>query len=252
MITSFIQDSADKHLPSKTSRTVSSVPWITSEIRRKIRRRNKIHSKAKKTDSKKLRSKFETLRREIKDDIRKQHDLYVNNLVGDVKANLRDFYLYINSQKKDNQGIPPFKRRRGTGITASEIEQTGELYGQFTDVFNKSDHIEVPFLSRSAPFMDDIVVSNEGVTKLLKGLNPSKALGPDELHPRVLKELATELGPVFAHLFQKSLDTGERVKSPKNGLLQIYVPSIKRVTGLSHVITVPSHWLVYLASYSNT
>ena len=142
MITSFIQDSADKHLPSKTSRTVSSVPWITSEIRWKIRRRNKIHSKAKTTDSKKLRSKFKTLSREIKDDIRKQHDLYVNNLVGDVKANLRDFYRYINSQKKGNQGILPLKRRRETGITASEIEQTEELYGQFTDVFNKSDHIE--------------------------------------------------------------------------------------------------------------
>ena len=47
------------------------------------------------------------------------------------------------------------------------------------------------------------------MTKLLKGLNPSKALGPDELHPRVLKELAMELGPVFAHLFQQSIDTGE-------------------------------------------
>ena len=68
--------------------------------------------------------------------------------------------------------------------------------------------------------MDNIVVSKEGITKLLKALNPSKAvfmtslspskaLGPDELPPRVLKELATELGPVFAHLFQKSLDTGE-------------------------------------------
>ena len=76
-------------------------------------------------------------------------------------------------------------------------------------MFNKSDLNEVPFLSGSAPFMDDIVVSNEDVTKLLKGLNPSKALGPDELHPRVLKEFATELGLVFAHLFQKSLDTGE-------------------------------------------
>ena len=31
--------------------------------------------------------------------------------------------------------------------------------------------------------MEDIVVTKEGVTKLLKGLNPSKALGPDELHP---------------------------------------------------------------------
>ena len=54
-------------------------------------------------------------------------------------------------------------------------------------MFNKNDHSEVPFLSSSAPFMDDIVVSNEGVTKLLKSLNPSKALGSDELHPRVLK-----------------------------------------------------------------
>ena len=31
LITSFIQDSADKHILSKISRTVSSVPWITSE-----------------------------------------------------------------------------------------------------------------------------------------------------------------------------------------------------------------------------
>ena len=28
LITSFIQDSADKHIPSKTSRSVSSFPWI--------------------------------------------------------------------------------------------------------------------------------------------------------------------------------------------------------------------------------
>ena len=55
LISSFIQDSADKHIPSKTSRTASSVPWISSEIRRKIRRRNKTHAKAKKTGSKKLR-----------------------------------------------------------------------------------------------------------------------------------------------------------------------------------------------------
>ena len=34
LITSFIQDSADKHIPSKTSRSVCSVPWITPAIRR--------------------------------------------------------------------------------------------------------------------------------------------------------------------------------------------------------------------------
>ena len=71
LITSLIQDSADKHIPSNTSRTVSSVLWITSKIRRKIRRRNKTHAKAKQTGSNKLRAKFETLKREIKDDVRK-------------------------------------------------------------------------------------------------------------------------------------------------------------------------------------
>ena len=35
---------------------------------------------------------------------------------------------------------------------------------------------EVPLNKRSAPFIDSIMVSTEGVIKLLKGLNPPKAL----------------------------------------------------------------------------
>ena len=225
LITSFIQESADNQIPSKTSRSVSSFPSITSEIRRKIRRRNKTHAKAKKTGSSKLRSKFETLRREIKADVRKQHDLYVNNLVGDVKANPRDLYRCINSQKKDTQGIPPLKRKNGKGVAQSDVEKAEEFNGQFTDVFNKNEHTQVPLLDRSAPFMNDIVISKDGVIKLIKGLNPYKALGPDELHPRVLTELATELGPVFAYLFQQSMDTGE---IPKEWSLANICPLFKK------------------------
>ena len=47
LLTSFIQDSADKHIPSKTSRSVSSIPWITPETRRKIRRKNKLMQRQK-------------------------------------------------------------------------------------------------------------------------------------------------------------------------------------------------------------
>ena len=113
------------------------------------------------------------------------------------------------------------------------MEQAEEFNGQFTDVFNKSEHTQVPLPNRSAPFLKEIHVSAEGVTKLLKGLNPSKALGPDELHPRVLKELAFELGSMFAHLFQQSVDTGE---IPRNGHLQTYVPYIRKEIGLWLVI----------------
>ena len=111
-------------------------------------------------------------------------------------------------RKKHPRYSTPEKKER-KGCCSVGLEKAEEFNGQFTDVFNKNEHTQVPLLDRSAPFMNNIVISKDGVIKLLKGLNHSKALGPDEIHPRVLKELATELGPVFDHLFQQSMDTGE-------------------------------------------
>ena len=149
----------------------------------------------------------------------------MNNLVGDVKTNPRDFCPYINSQKKDTQCIPPVKRKNGKGVAQSDLEKAEKFNGQFTDVFNKNEHTQVPLLDRCVPFMNDIAVSKDRVIKLLKGLNPSKALGPDELHPRILKELATDLGPVFAHLFQQSIDI---VEIPKEWSLANICPLFKK------------------------
>ena len=67
--------------------------------------------------------------------------------------------------------------------------------------------------------------TREGVTKLLKGLNPSKALGSNELLNRVLKELEKELGPVFAYLFQQPISTGE---IPKEWSLANLCPLFKK------------------------
>ena len=57
----------------------------------------------------------------------------MNNLVGDVKANPRDFYRYINSQKKDTQGIPPLKKGQGSGLAQSDFQKASEFNGQFMD-----------------------------------------------------------------------------------------------------------------------
>jgi hypothetical protein len=43
----------------------------------------------------------------------------------------------------------------------------------------------------------DINITENGVHKLLKNLNPNKAAGPDNITPRVLKELATVLNPLI-------------------------------------------------------
>ena len=74
-------------------------------------------------------------------------------------------------------------------------------------------------------FTVDVKQQCNNATKLLKGLNSSKALGLDEPHPRVLKQLASELGPMFAHLFQQSIDTGE---IPKGWSLANICPLYKK------------------------
>ena len=79
--------------------------------------------------------------------MKKQHDLYVNNLVGDIKANPRDFYRYINSQKKDTQGIPPLKRRNGSGLAELELEQAEE-YRLISR--NQADFAKSTFFTKSA------------------------------------------------------------------------------------------------------
>ena len=77
--------------------------------------------------------------------------------------------------------------QKWSNIAELDSERAEELIGQFNDAFNNTEYNEVLLTRRWAPFMDSIVVSSEGMIKLLKGLNPSKALGPYELHPRVLR-----------------------------------------------------------------
>ena len=178
-------------------------------MRRKIRRKNATHAKAKKTCSSKIWSKFETLGREIEADIMEQNMLYVNNLVGDVEVNPGDFYRL--KKGRPTRPPPPLQKRNGSCVAQSDFEIASEFNGQFTGVFIKTEQSQIPFLDKSALFMEDIVVTKESVTKLLKRLNPSKALGPDELHPSVPKELGTDSVNylVFAHLLQQSIDTCE-------------------------------------------
>ena len=58
------------------------------------------------------------------------------------------------------------------------------------------------------PSLPRITVTQNGVTKLLKGINPFKATGPDEIPAFILKNTADSLSPYLTYLYQFSLDTG--------------------------------------------
>ena len=58
------------------------------------------------------------------------------------------------------------------------------------------------------PPMEEIRIDNHGVHKLLRGLKPHKATGPDMVPARFLKDFAMELSNIITKLFQYSIDSG--------------------------------------------
>ena len=56
------------------------------------------------------------------------------------------------------------------------------------------------------PPMSAIIITTEGVARLLHGLNPNKATGPEAIPATILRLAANELAPAPQIIFQKSLD----------------------------------------------
>ena len=57
------------------------------------------------------------------------------------------------------------------------------------------------------PTMPEIIITRDGIIRLLKNLKSRKAAGPDDLVPAVLKELSTEIAPVLQKIYSKSIQT---------------------------------------------
>ena len=75
------------------------------------------------------------------------------------------------------------------------------------------------------PSIGKVIVTSNGVQKLLNALNANKAGGPDKLPTRILKELCQEMAPLLAKLFQQSLDEG---KLPNDWKIANILPVFKK------------------------
>ena len=90
------------------------------------------------------------------------------------------------------------------------MEKAEILSNQFKSVFTQEDTTVIPHLhDPDYPTISILEVTPVGVTKLINGINPKKAQGPDEIPCRILRELDNELTPALTAIFNQSLKTGE-------------------------------------------
>jgi hypothetical protein len=120
------------------------------------------------------------------------------------KNNAKPFWKYVKSRKQDNIEVAPLKER-GHLINNSK-EKAQILIKQFSSVFTREKVNKMPKTHRRIQQnIPNIKITQDGVAKLLRNINPSKASGPDNIPNRVLKQCADHLAPALTIIFQRSI-----------------------------------------------
>uniref|UniRef100_A0A8C2SLP0 Reverse transcriptase domain-containing protein n=1 Tax=Coturnix japonica TaxID=93934 RepID=A0A8C2SLP0_COTJA len=136
-----------------------------------------------------------------------------SKLATGLKTNKKLFYKYINYKRRTKENLHSLLDEAANVITEDK-EKAEVLNAFFTSVFKS--HLGY---SQGSP-RSDLVVSageqteppvilEEAIRELLLQLDCHKSMGPDEIDPRVLKELAEVIAEPLSVIFQRSLLTGE-------------------------------------------
>ena len=122
-------------------------------------------------------------------------------------ASMKRFWTFIKHKKSDFSGVAPL-RVDGKLINDAK-RKANTLNNQFHSVFTRETDFQIPRPSLRIPSIPPIDITVNGVLKLLKNLKPGKAAGPDNIGPRVLRELCDVIAGPLTRIFRKSLREGQ-------------------------------------------
>ena len=207
-LTKAIKKIIENNVPSKSTSTKAHQPWITTETKRLIRKKNRWHKKVKRSGSGRDAKIYRKIKSEAQRVCRRVHDQYVNDMFSADTTN-KKMWTYIKKLGQDMTGIGDLKDDNNQ-LTSDPIKKADLVHRQFDSVFSDDKKKITPEFDKKdrLPTMTPIKITHNGILKLLLNLDPNKAVGPDEVPGHFLKLCAYEMTDIFLILFQASLDQG--------------------------------------------
>ncbi|GAA47169.1 hypothetical protein CLF_100039 [Clonorchis sinensis] len=183
---------------------------LPKRIRRLLEKRSHLFFKKLATEDTEDELAFRKVRKRCKSEIRQWNIRKQATILDLVRKNRNVLFKYMRHCRRNKPSAFSLRDRNGepTCDTTAISEFHREHYVGLFSVPATSSH---PTLSRriyERP-LTDLVLTVEDTCQLLHNINPFCALGPDEVHSRILSEMSYTLATHFHLLFCQWLDEGQ-------------------------------------------
>ena len=196
----------------------ADTPWFNSELRKLKKNKDRLHHRAKSTNSPNDWATFRALRNNYTNKLREAEQTYKHNLASSLKDsqnhNPKKWWHIVKSfmGNKKSSTIPPMVQGNKTFFNAKD---KANAFNEAFLSYSKLDdsQAQLPELTyQTNTRLKDIPVAEGHVRDILKGLDVSKATGPDGISARMLKETFSTTALSLTRLIQISL---QKQKIPK-------------------------------------
>ena len=189
-------------------------PGMTPAIRKLFRECKRLHKKAKRTGRAEHTDQFKTKRREAKSCFRLSRSEFYDNVVNkliDVNTCNKTYWKFIKLVYgcKQLSLVPDIE---AFGHIISDSEEKAVLFNNYfaeqCQLDSSGDDTLPIFSYLTDSRLNSLIINPGEVLKILQGLNPSKAVGYDNINNRILKECSLSLNVPLSLLFNLSLSKG--------------------------------------------
>ncbi|MES9994358.1 MAG: reverse transcriptase family protein [Candidatus Thiodiazotropha sp.] len=214
-VTERITELAKKHIPNKDIKVrKSDPPWLTTNIKRLMRKRKRLYDKYKKSKNINDFETYKNARNKVTFEIRQSKQKQLDKLTEKLKSNdlnQKDWWktlkYFITPEQQST--LPPLCK--DDIIYTNENDKANILNLFFTEQTILDDsNATLPTVNQTPPHkLESISITSQEVEDVLKSLKTGKAAGPDSIDNRLLKELAQPLCAPLADLFNFSIAKGK-------------------------------------------